>query len=145
MVVMADPLDELLARVDAGELGDPLPVLAYLAGQEVTIAEEVLNGARRRALLLVAAGGDPHRELEVDDRAVKALAADLYTDELRTALARSIDAVVLRVRDLPVAREAALFLAGDVDLAWRLYALGLLAEELGDDDRSEPSGGTILP
>jgi hypothetical protein len=131
MVVMADPLDELLARVDAGELGDPLPVLAYLAGQEVTIAEEVLNGARRRALLLVAAGGDPHRELEVDDRAVKALAADLYTDELRTALARSIDAVVLRVRDLPVAREAALFLAGDVDLAWRLYALGLLAEELG--------------
>jgi hypothetical protein len=129
---MDDPLDELLARVDTGELGDPLPVLAYVAGQSVPIDEEELNGARRRALLLVAAGGDPHRELEIDDRAVKALATDLYTDELRAALARSIDALVLRVRDLPAAREAALFLAGDVDLAWRLFALGLLAEELAE-------------
>ena len=48
-------------RVDAGELGDPLPVLAYLAGQEVELPDEELNGARRRAMLLVAAGGDPHR------------------------------------------------------------------------------------
>lgn len=129
---MGDPLDELLARVDTGELGDPLPVLAYLAGQEVPIDEDELNAARRRALLLVAAGGDLRRELEVDDRAVKALAADLYTDELRAELARSIDALVLRVRDLPSAREAALFLAGDMDLAWRLLALGLLAEELAE-------------
>ena len=30
-------MDELLARLDAGELGDPLPVLAYLAGQEVEL------------------------------------------------------------------------------------------------------------
>jgi hypothetical protein len=125
-----DALDDLLTRVDAGELGDPLPVLAYIAGQAVELDAD-LNGGRRRALLLVAAGGDPHRELDVDDRAVKALAADLYTDERRAELGRSIDALVLRVRDLPVAREAALFLAADVDLAWRLYSLGLLAEELG--------------
>ena len=125
-----DALDELLVRVDAGELGDPLPVLAYVAGQAIELDDEELNGARRRALLLVAAGGDPHRELEVDDRAVKALAADLYTDERRDQLGRSIDALVLRVRELAAAREAALFLAGDVDLAWRLFALGLLAEEL---------------
>jgi hypothetical protein len=125
-----DALDELLERVDAGELGDPLPVLAYVAGQTIELDDEELNGARRRALLLVAAGGDPHRELEVDDRAVKALAADLYNDERRDQLGRSIDALVLRVRELAAAREAALFLAGDVDLAWRLFALGLLAEEL---------------
>lgn len=127
-----DPLDELLARVDTGELGDPLPVLAYLAGQVVELGDEELNGARRRALLLVAAGGDPHRELDVDDRAVKALAGDLYTEERREQLARSIDALVVRVRELTAAREAAIFLAGDVDLAWRLYALALLAEELGE-------------
>ena len=126
-----DALDELLARVDAGELGDPLPVLAYVAGQAIELDDEELNGARRRALLLVAAGGDPHRELEVDDRSVKALAADLYTEERREQLGRSIDALVVRVRDLSAAREAALFLAGDVDLAWRLFSLGLLAEELG--------------
>lgn len=125
-----DPLDDLLRRVDLGELGDPLPVLAYIAGQSVEIDEDELNGARRRALLLVAAGGDPHRELDVDDRAVKAVAADLYTEDRREQLARSIDALVLRVRDLPVAREAALFLAGDVELAWRLFGFGLLAEEL---------------
>jgi hypothetical protein len=129
---MADPFAEVLVRVDAGELGDPLPVLAYLAGQSVQLDEAELNGARRRALLLVAAGGDPHRELDVDDRAVKAIAADLYTRERRDELARSIDALVLRVRDLPGARKAAVFLAGDVDLAWRLLALALLAEELSE-------------
>jgi hypothetical protein len=127
---VSDPLDELLARVEAGELGDPLPVLAYVAGQAVEIDDEELNGARRRALLLLAAGGDPHREIGVDDRAVKAIAADLYTEERREALGRAIDALVVRVRDLPQSREAALFLAGDVDLAFRMYAMGLLAEEL---------------
>jgi hypothetical protein len=126
-----DTIDELLARADAGELGDPLPVLAYLAGQAVELDADDLHGSRRRALLLVAAGGDLQRDLDVDDRAVKALAADLYSDERREQLARSIDTLVLRVRDLPTAREAALFLAADVDLAWRLFSLGLLAEELG--------------
>ncbi len=128
---MEDPLEDLLLRVDAGELGDPLPVLAYVAGASVDIDELELNGARRRALLLVAAGGDPHRELDVDDRAVKSIAADLFSAERRAQLARGIDALALRVRELPTAREGALFLAGDVDLAWRLYTLGLLAEELG--------------
>ncbi len=127
-----DALDELLTRVDAGELGDPLPVLAYVAGQAVELDESELNGARRRALLLVAAGGDPHRDLEVDDRSVKSLAADLYTDDRREQLGRSIDALVVRVRELATAREAALFLAADVDLAWRLFCLGLLAEELAE-------------
>jgi hypothetical protein len=127
-----EALDGLLQRVDDGELGDPLPVLAYIAGQAVEIDDEDLNGARRRALLLVAAGGDPHRDLDVDDRAVKALATDLYTDERRAQLGRAIDELVLRVRDRQTAREAALFLAGDVDLAWRLFSLALLAEELGE-------------
>jgi len=131
-LAVEDPIADVLIRVDTGELGDPLPVLAYLAGRSVELDEAELNGARRRALLLVAAGGDPHRELHVDDRAVKAIAADLHTTERRDQLARAIDALVLRVRDLPAAREAALFLAGDVDLAWRLFALALLAEELGE-------------
>jgi hypothetical protein len=125
-------MDDLLIRVEAGELGDPLPVLAYLAGQAVGIDEDELNGARRRALLLVAAGGDPHRELELDDRAVKAIATDLYTEERRDQLVRAIDAIALNVRDLPASREAVLFLAADVDLAWRIFALTLLAEELGE-------------
>src|SRR3954471_12241124 len=129
---MSDPIDGVLSRLEAGELGDPLPVLAYLAGQAVEVDAAELNAARRRALLLVAAGGDPHRELEVDDRSVKSLATDLYSAERREQLARAVDALVLRVRDLPTAREAAIFLAADVDLAWRLFALALLAEELAE-------------
>lgn len=124
-------IDELLGRLEAGELGDPLPVLAFLAGQTVPVGETELNDARRRSLLLLAAGGNPARELTVDDRAVKALSVDLYSNERRAALARELDALVLRVRELPRLREAAVFLAGEPDLAWRLYALALLADELG--------------
>ena len=83
-------------------------------------------------MLLVAAGGDPHRELGVDDRAVKALAADLHTEERQAQLAAGLDELAVLARDLDRAREAVLFLAKDVDLAWRLFALGLLAEELDD-------------
>jgi hypothetical protein len=127
-----DSVDDLLQRADAGELGDPLPVLAYVAGSGVCLDGDELNGARRRALLLLAAGGDPNRELGVDDRAVKALAADLHDDDRLEELRAGIDALVLRVRDLPRAREGALFLAGDLELAWRLFSLALLAEELGE-------------
>ncbi len=126
-------IDDLLRRLEAGELGDPLPVLAYLAGQAVTVGEPELNEARRRSLLLLAAGGDPSRGLGVDDRAVKALAVELYTEERRVALGRELDALVLRVRELPRLRDAAVFLAGEPELAWRLYALALLADELGAD------------
>jgi len=92
-----------------------------------------LNEARRRALLLVAAGGDPHRELGVDDRAVKALAVDLWSDERRDRLTAGLDGLALRARDLPRVRETVLALARDPELAWRLFALSLLAEELGDE------------
>ncbi len=123
----------MLEALAAGELGDPLAVVAYLAGRRVAVPERELNEARRRALLLLAAGGDPRRELSVDDRAVKAVAADLHTGERQDQLAAGLDELALLVRDLPRARDAVLFLAKELDLAWRLYALGLLAEELGDD------------
>ena len=130
---MTEPaLTALLERIEAGELGDPLTISAYVAGRNVEVPEGELNEARRRALLLLAAGGDPHRDLEVDSRAVKALAVDLYSDERRAALASGVDELALLVRELPRTRDAVLFLAADLDLAWRLYALGLLAEELGE-------------
>jgi hypothetical protein len=83
-------------------------------------------------MLLLAAGGDPNRELGVDDRAVKAIAVDLFSEERRGRLAAGIDELVILARDLPRTKDAALFLAADLDLAWRLYSLGLLAEELGE-------------
>jgi hypothetical protein len=128
-----DPVEDLLARLERGELGNPDTVLAYVAGDEVDLPADELNESRRRALLLLAAGGDPHRELGVDDRAVKALASDLWSEERRDRLATGLDVLALRSRDLPHVREAVLVLAGDLDLAWRLYAVSLLAEELGED------------
>jgi hypothetical protein len=128
----------VLAAVDAGELADPLAVVAYLAGQRVELPERELNDARRRAFLLLAAGGDPRRELGVDDRAVKALAADLRSDERVRQLAAGLDLLVPPARDLPRARDAVLYLVRDLDLAWRLYALALLAEEL--DESASPEG-----
>ncbi|MBV8394996.1 MAG: hypothetical protein JO064_01880, partial [Actinobacteria bacterium] len=106
---------------------------AYVAGREVDIPEEELAAAQRRALLVLAAGGAPTRELEVDEPAVKALAAELHTDARRQALLRGVDELVRRVRDRPRTRDAALFLAADADLAWRLFALALLADALGAD------------
>jgi len=123
---------ELLARLEAGELGDPLPVLAYVAGQDVWLPDGELNEARRRAMLLLAAGGDPHRPLDVDDRAVKALAVDLHSDRRSKELSAALDGLALLARDLPSVREAVLFLAADPDLAWRFFALGLVAEELAE-------------
>ena len=128
----------VLTAVDRGELGEPLAVVSYLAGQRVELPESELNQGRRRSMLLLAAGGDPHRELGVDDRAVKALAADLHTEERQAQLAAGLDELAVAARDLDRAREAVLFLAKDIDLAWRLFALGLLAEEL--DDEPSPGG-----
>jgi hypothetical protein len=129
-----DPVDDVLGQLERGELGNADGVLAYLAGAQVDLPDAELTGARRRALLVLAAGGDPHRELGVDDRAVKALAGDLWSEERRQSLTAGLDALALRARDLPRVRAAVIALAHDPDLAWRLYALSLLAEELGDDE-----------
>ena len=129
---MDEPEFGVLSAVDRGELGDPLVVVAYLAGQRVQLPEPELNEARRRAMLLLAAGGDPRRELGVDDRAVKALAVDLWKEERGRDLAAGLDALALRARELPRARDAVLYLVRDLDLAWRLFALGLIAEDLAD-------------
>ena len=134
-----DPVGDVLEQLELGDLGDPLVVCAYLAGADVELPDEELNGARRRALLLLAAGGDPHRELGVDDRAVKSLALELWSETRRKELGAGLDALALRVRALPRVRDAVLHLAGDLDLAWRLYMLALLAEELGLDELSADS------
>jgi hypothetical protein len=129
-----DEVQEFLERVEAGDLGDALPVLAYVAGQSVELDEGELNGAKRRAITVLAAGGDVHRELGIDEVAVKRLAVELYSEERRAQLGRAVDELALRARELPRVREAVLFLAGDVDFAWRLFALGLVAEELDADE-----------
>jgi hypothetical protein len=129
-----DPVGDVLAQLERQELANAETVLAYIAGIEVGLPDAELNDARRRALLLLAAGGDPRRELGVDDRAVKALAAELWSEERRAQLSAGLDGLVLRARDLPLVRSTLLTLVREPDLAWRLYALSLLAEELGEEE-----------
>ena len=68
-------LEGSLAEDEGGdELATALVVLASVAGQGIQIAEDEAHGASRRALLLLTAGGDPDRGLDLNGRAVMALA-----------------------------------------------------------------------
>ncbi len=107
-------------------------MLAWIAGAELAIGEEELRGAVRRAMLLLAAGGDPHRGLELDGRAVTALAAELDQPGRREALAGSLEALRAEASGLPATEAALDVLLADPKLAWRAYAAGILGEELAD-------------
>jgi hypothetical protein len=120
-----------LEQVEANAEGDDaLAVLAWLAGSELPIPEEELTGALRRGMLLLAAGGDPHRALVLDGRAVVAVANDLDTPDRHEALDRSLAGLQDEAEGLPTVTAALEQLRSDQPLAWRSYAAGLLGEEL---------------
>jgi len=84
-------------------------------------------------MLLLATGGDPQRRLALDGRAVTALAAELDRPERRAELAAGIARLRERAAGFPLVADVLGLLRGDPDLAWRAFACGLLAEELGED------------
>jgi hypothetical protein len=108
-----------------------LVVLCWLVREDVAIDEQELNGARRRAMFVLAAGGDPHRDVELDSVAAERLAGELDTPERRAQLAAALE--VLPAENLPTVAAAAESLRADPELAWRSYALSLLADELADE------------
>lgn len=128
---MRDWLEQLEAAQPAEE--ELLAVLVYVAGQDVEIDGDERAAAVRRALLVHAAGGDLHRELTLDAPAGETLAADLDDPERRAELGRGLAAIRDEAARLPVVREALGRLLGDTDRAWRVFAVGLLAEELAED------------
>lgn len=107
-------------------------MIAWIAGAAIPLDAAELHGARRRSLLLLAAGGDPHRALELDDRAVAGLAAELDRPERREALAHRLAELRGDAEGLPVPSAAIDTLLADSDLAWRALAAGLLGEELAE-------------
>ena len=108
-------------------------MLAWIAGAGLSLGENELQGAIRRAMLLLAAGGDPHRALELDGRAVTALSLELDRPERRSGLTRGLEALRANAAGLPVVTAALDALLEDDDLAWRAYAAGLLGEQLADE------------
>lgn len=96
--------------------------MAYTAGQAVSLDETEKNAAVRRALFVFAAGGDLHREPEIDEPAVTELAADLDSPERRAALTAALREI-----------DGAEGLVADGDRAWQAFACALLAEALGEE------------
>jgi hypothetical protein len=107
--------------------------LAALAGDEIELGDEELRAATRRALFVLAAGGDPGRGLDVNGPAVASLAAELESTERGTALAAGLERLRGDAAGLPHVSEAIHGLIDAPGTAWRAYACSLLAERLADD------------
>jgi hypothetical protein len=117
-------LDEVGAETDVR------PALALLAAPEPLVEQDELTPALRRAMLLLAAGGDPHRELELDARAVTALAAELDRPERRAEVSRGLEALREEAAGFANVSSALDELLLDAGVAWQAYACALLADEL---------------
>ena len=114
-------------------LATGLVVLATIAGRDVHVDEDEARGAARRALLLLSAGGDPERGLDLHGRAVTAIADDLRTVDRQLALEDGLRQLRLQAEGLPHVSEALHGLSEAPDVAWRAYAAGVLAQALDED------------
>jgi hypothetical protein len=124
-------LEELEAAGFDPRSGELLVALAWLVSGSVPIEEEELKAARRRAMFVLAAGGDPHRELDLNSVAAERLAGELDAPERRRALAQAL--AELEDAGLPNVSAAVSALLAEPDLAWRSFGLALLADELADE------------
>ena len=107
--------------------------LAWLAGQEVELDPDEVKAALRRAELLLAAGGDPHRELDLGGRAVSAVAADLDDPESRDEFEDALARLAAASEGLAAVSDGLARLRAQPDLAWQSYAGALLAEAIAGD------------
>ena len=126
-------LEQLERDLTHGEANQPEAVLALIAGREVEVDPGEVHGAQRRGVQLLAAGGDPQRGLELDGRAVLAVAEDLDTEERRRALAAGLASLRDRAAGLPHVLDCIEALTADPEAAWRWFAVTVLAEELSPD------------
>jgi hypothetical protein len=121
-----------LEELEQSRLDLPI-VLAWLVSGELEIPEDELNGARRRAMFVLAAGGDPTRELDLGSVAAERLADELDTPDRRSALAAALEGLRNDSDGLPAVTAALDELLAHPDLAWRSLALALLADELAGE------------
>ena len=113
--------------------GQACAMLALLARQSMPLTDDEVNAPLRRALLILAAGGDPHRELELDGRAVTGFADELDTADRRAQLQAALRDLHEQAEGLPRAAFLLEAMLEDEDLAWRSLAVALLAEQLDED------------
>jgi hypothetical protein len=126
-------LAQLEERLAEGDQVEVEVSLVLLAGRGVDLDEDELRAARRRAVQLLAAGGDPRRELDPEGRAVTALADDLDTPARRAALGSGLESLRPTVEGLTHVSSRLDRLAEDEALAWRWFSCTLLGEVLVED------------
>lgn len=126
-------LEELEPRLREWGDGQACAMLAFVASEGVALPEDEVAAALRRALLVLAAGGDPHRELELDGAGVAGFAHDLDSPARRAELEASLRALRHEAQGLPRASFLLDALLEDAELAWRSLAVALLAEELAEE------------
>jgi hypothetical protein len=111
--------------------GELLVALVWLVLGDLPIADDELNASRRRAMFVLAAGGDPHRELDLNTVAAERLAGELESPQRRKALHHALG--TLDAEGLPAVQDGLRALQADSELAWRCLGLALLADELADE------------
>jgi hypothetical protein len=117
---------------DADALATAVVALAAVAGRDIRLDEAAVRAAARRSLLVLAAGGDPNRGLDLNGRAVETLARELDSRERRAALVEGLVRLRRDAAGLPHVNEAIYGMLDAPDVAWRAYACSLLAGELGE-------------
>lgn len=128
---MREPwLDELEATLASSDVATAVVTVASVAGRGVPTDEGQLRAATRRALLVLAAGGNPQRGLDLDGPAVERLADELDSAERREALVAGLRELASSAGARPHVAETAHALLDAPDRAWRAYACAVLAESL---------------
>ena len=94
---------------------------------------EELKATLRRAELLLATGGDPRREPELDDRAVTSVATDLDAAAAREQFEDSLSTLAAEAEGMASVASALAQLRAQPDLAWQHYAWALLAEAIAEE------------
>jgi hypothetical protein len=125
-----DTLEETLAGADEAVA---VVTVASVAGRDVPVDDEGVRAAARRALLVLASGGDPMRGLALDGPAVTRFAEEVDDADRRGALEDGLFALLETSTGLPHASEVVRALLADRETAWRAFACALLAEQLVED------------
>jgi hypothetical protein len=129
---VTDAPDALRTWLEEAETApETVAAVAFLATPRVDVADDELRAALRRALLVLAAGGDPHRDVDPDSPAVRSLAADLDSPHRRAQLAAALQQLEEWADGLPRVTGALDLLLDEPERAWAWYAAALLAVELG--------------
>jgi hypothetical protein len=125
-------LEQLESTLADAELAVAIVTTASIAGREITLADDEARAAARRAVFVLAAGGDPERGLDLDGSAVTTFARDIDTPERRRALEAGLRQLAADSTGLPHVSEAVQGLLATPETAWRAFACSVLASHLDD-------------